>query len=167
MRPSDITSTSRPERGAADAALRGALAAVVGGLALRAAWEAGQRALPGDQRLPSPTDRTVDVLAARRGVTLSPAQTRAASLGVYTGAMVTWGALLGAARTRLPMSPLAQGLLLGGILYAANFPKATGVLPRLGVLAPPGDQTRAQAAVPVAAHLVGGLATGAVLAALD
>ena len=147
-------------------ALTGALAALVGGAVLRAVWEAGQRALPAGQRLPSPTDGTVQVLAGRRGATLTPGQTRAASLGMYTGAMLTWGAVFGAAHARLQPPALATGLALGAWLYALNFPAATGVLPRLGVLRSPAEQTRAQAAVPIAGHLAFGVATAAALDAL-
>lgn len=162
-----MSSTTRSRQSLGEAALKGALAGLVGGAVLRAVWEAGQRALPAGQRLPSPTDEMVRTLAARRGARLSPGQTRAASLGMYSGVMLGWGAAFNVLGTRLGVPPLPQGLALGGWIYALNFPKATGVLPRKGILPAPSEQAPAQAAVPIAAHAAFGLATAAVLSALD
>lgn len=162
-----MSSPDRSHQSLGEAALKGALAGLAGGLVLRAAWEAGQRLLPAGERLPSPTDAMVRALARQRGATLTPGQTRAASLGMYGAVMLGWGAAFNALGTRLGAPPLAQSLALGGWLYALNFPKTTGVLPRKGILPAPGEQAPAQAAVPVAAHAAFGLATAAALAALD
>ena len=158
---------STQKQSVAEGALKGAAAALVGGIVLRAVWGAGQALLPADQKLPSPTDETVKQLAAKRGATLSDAQTRAASLGVYSAVMLGWGAVFGAAQARFDPPLLASSLALGGWIYALNFPKATGVLPKTGVLKPPSEQTTGQAALPVAAHVAFGLATAAAYRALE
>ncbi len=158
---------STQQQSAAAGALKGALAALVGGLALRAVWGAGQGLLPANEKLPSPTGETVKKLAEQRGVTLSDAQQRAATLGMYSAVMLGWGAVFGAAQARFSPPLLASSLALGGWIYALNFPKATGVLPRTGVLKPPSEQTTAQAALPVAAHVAFGLATAAAYRAID
>jgi hypothetical protein len=147
------------------AALKGALAAVAGGMAMKAVWEAGQRALPEAERLPSPTRGAVDALAARRSVELSDAQRTAAAAALYTGSMAVWGAVYGVVHSRLRPPALLHGLLLGGLVYAANFPRF-GALPRAGIVQPPGEQSARQAAVPLGAHAAFGLATAAAFEAL-
>ena len=150
----------------ASGALKGAAAALVGGLVLRAVWGAGERLLPADQKLPSPTGETVKQLAAKRGVTLSDTQQKAAVLGMYSAVMLGWGAAFGAAQARFEPPLLASSLALGAWIYALNFPKATGVLAKTGVLKPPSEQTRGQAALPIVAHAAFGLATAAAYRAL-
>lgn len=158
---------STRKQSAAAGALKGAAASLIGGLVLRAVWGAGEAMLPADQKLPSPTDETVKRLARKRGATLSDTQTRAASVGVYSAVMLGWGAVFGAAQARFDPPLLAGSALLSGWIYALNFPKATGVLPKTGVLKPPSEQTLGQAALPVAAHAAFALATAAAYRALD
>lgn len=155
------------QNGVAAGALKGAAAALLGGLVLRAVWGAGQALLRPNERLPSPTGETVKQLAAKRGVTLSDRQQQAATVGVYSAAMLGWGAVFGAAQARFAPPLVASSLALGGWIYALNFPKATGVLARTGVLKPPSEQTPGQAALPVVAHAAFGLATAAAYRALD
>ena len=159
--------TARADDGVGQAALKGALAAVIGGAVMRAVWEGGQRALAPAERLPSPTRGMVDALAQRRGAALTHGQRTAASLGIYAGAMAAWGALYGAVQSRLHPPALVHGLLLGGLVYGANFPAKVGALTRAGVVPPPRALSRRQNAVPLAAHAAFGLATAAAFEALS
>ncbi|MEW5929139.1 MAG: hypothetical protein AB1941_16905 [Gemmatimonadota bacterium] len=151
--------------GLGEAALKGAVASLVGGLATKLVWEAGQRTLPGPDRVHSPTAEVVAAMAERAGTTLSEPQTRAAAGAFYGQTMLAYGALYGIVQGRLHPPAAAHGLLLAGIMYAANFP-GFGVLPRLGVMPPPGEQSAREAAVPVAAQVAYGLTTAAVFRAL-
>ncbi|GJG86122.1 hypothetical protein tb265_13030 [Gemmatimonadetes bacterium T265] len=154
---------SRPSLG--DAALTGALAALVGGAVMKVAWESGRLALGPQAEFASPTRGAVDVLAAKAGATLSDGQRTAASAALYGGAMAAWGAVYGAVQSRLHPPLLVHGLLLGGLVYAANFTRAAG-LTKAGVVPAFGDQTPRQRELSLAAHAVFGLATAAAYDAL-
>lgn len=150
-----------------EAALKGALASLVGGMVMKAVWDAEQRALlPATKQVRSPTTEAVEKVAEQRGVQLSEGQTRAAAAALYSGNMALWGALFGVVQSRVHPPGLLHGLALGGLVYAANFP-SFGALPRLGVLAGPGDQSPVEAAIPVGAHIAYGLATAAVFEVLS
>lgn len=147
------------------AALNGALAAVAGGLVMKAAWELGTRALGPEAAFASPTGGAVDALAAKAGAHLSDGQRAAASAALYTGAMAAWGALYGGVQSRLHPPLLAHGLLLGGLVYAANFTRAAA-LPKAGIAPAFGDQTPRQRGLSLGAHAVFGLTTAAAYEAL-
>lgn len=149
-----------------EAAVKGALAGVIGGLVMKAVWEMEQKALlsTGDE-LGSPTKMAVEAVAEKQGMQLSDAQVSAGAAVVYTGNMALWGAIFGVVQSRIHPPDALHGLLLGGLVYGANFP-AFGVLPKLGVLPPPSEQSREEAAVPIGAHVAFGLATAAVFKAL-
>lgn len=149
-----------------EAALKGAIAASLGGLAMKLAWEAEQKALPAGERLGSPTRGAVEALAEQHGVQASPAQISAGAAAFYEGTMAGWGAVFGMVQSRIHPPDALHGLLLGGILYALNFP-AFGLLPKLGVLPPPSEQPKKQAAIPIAPHVVFGLTTAAAFKALS
>jgi len=153
----------RPPLG--DAALKGALAAVAGGLAMKALWQLGERALAPAERFGSPTQGAVDALARRAGAELSDKQRAAATAALYTGAMATWGAVYGTVQSRLHPPLLAHGLLLGALVYAANFTRAAG-LPKAGIVPAFGDQSPRQRALSVGAHAAFGLGTAAAYEAL-
>lgn len=156
---------ARPSVG--EAALRGALAAVIGGLVMKAVWQAGDRALAPDERFGSPTQGAVDALAKRADVQLSDGERTAATAALYTGAMATWGAVYGALQSRLHPPFLAHGLLLGGLVYAANFSRTAAALPKAGIVPAIGEQTGPQRAVSLGAHAAFGLATAAAYEALS
>lgn len=151
--------------GIGEAALKGAVASLVGGLATKLVWEIGQRALPPEDRVHSPTRDAVEALAERAGTSLTDAQAGAAAGAFYTQTMLMYGAVYGIVQSRLHPPAPAHGLLLAGIMYAANFPRF-GVLPTLGVMKPAGEQPRREAAVPVAAQVAYGLTTAAVFKAI-
>lgn len=152
--------------GLGEAALKGALASVVGGLAMKLVWEAEERALlDAPERLGSPTKQAVTAMAARRGRTLSDRQTTLAATALYLGSMAQWGALYGIVQNRLQPPHQLHGLVLGALVYAANFP-GFGVLPKLDVYLPPSGQSKAQAAIPIGAHVAYGITTAAAYRAL-
>lgn len=149
-----------------EAALKGAVASLVGGLVMKVLWDAGQRTLlPPERRVTSPTTEVVEQAAARHDVALSPGQTRAAAATFYHGNMAIWGAIFGIGQSRLHPPDALHGLLLGGLVYAANFSPA-GVLPMMGIVPPPGEQPTRDALVPVLPHVAYGLTTAAVFKAL-
>lgn len=157
---SNLTHDHSPRPSLGEAALKGALAAVAGGLVMKAVWQAGARALPPAERLGSPTGGAVDALARRAGAELSAGQRTAASAALFTGAMATWGAVYGAVQSRLHPPFLAHGLLLGGLVYAANFSRAAA-LPKAGIVPAFGSQTPGQRALSLGAHAAFGLAAAA------
>lgn len=152
--------------GLGTAALNGALAAIAGGLVMKAVWQGGERMLAPDQRLGSPTRGAVDALAQKRGAALSDRQRTLASLALYTGAMATWGAVYGMVHSKVRPPAALHGLVLGSLLYAANFtPRAA--LPKAGIVPAFGGRSPRQRAVPIGAHAAFGLATAATFEALS
>lgn len=150
-----------------EAALKGAVAGVIGGMVMKAVWEMEQKALLATgEELGSPTKMAVEAVAENRGMQLSDAQVSVGAAAVYTGNMALWGAIFGVVQSRIHPPDALHGLLLGGLVYGANFP-AFGVLPKLGVLPPPSEQSKAEATVPIGAHVAFGLATAAVFKALS
>ncbi|CAN5484517.1 hypothetical protein BH24GEM3_BH24GEM3_24110 [soil metagenome] len=153
--------------GLGEAALKGAVAGVLGGAAMMMAMKLGQQALlPEGEQMEPPPKKLVETLAERQGVELSDTQAMAAGMGVHLGYSALWGAIYGAVQSRLHPPDALHGLLLGGLVYASSFPEF-GLLPKLGVLPPPTQQSLEKAALPVGAHLVFGLATAAAFAALE
>lgn len=150
-----------------EAALKGAVAGLIGGVVMKLLWQAEQTALvPEDRRVSSPTTRMVEQLAERRELQISGTQARAAAATVYGGNMALFGAVYGVVQSRIHPPDALHGLLLGGLVYAANFP-SWGALPRAGIVPPPGEQPLAEALIPVAPHLGFGLTTAAVFKALS
>lgn len=151
--------------GLGEAALKGVIASLAGGMATKVVWNMGQRALPPSERVESPTAEVVSALAERGGMELTETQTEAAAGAFYAQVMVTYGALYGIVQSRLHPPALANGLLMAGIMYAANYPRF-GVVAKLGIMPPPGEGSVGQAAVPIAAQVAYGLTTATVFEAL-
>lgn len=149
----------------AEAAVRGAIAGVAGGLVLKAAWSAEERLLPPARRVESPTTEVVERQAEAHAVQISRGQAQAAAGVGYLGSMALWGAVYGVVQTRLHPPMLAHGLLLGGLVYAANFSRV-GALRRMGVLPAPSETVTGESVPRIAAHAAFGLTTAAVFEAL-
>ncbi len=150
----------------AEVLLKGAVASIAGGMAIKLLWDAGQRTfVAADRRVPSPTAEVVRRLAARRGLVLAPSREQAAAGAIYGATMLAYGALYGIVQSRYRPPPVVHGLLLAGIMYAANFP-SFGVLPKLGVLPAPGEQSTEENAIPIVAQAAYGLVTAYVFGAL-
>jgi hypothetical protein len=73
--------------------------------------------------------------------------------------------MFGVVQTRVHPPGWLHGVALGGLVYAANYP-SFGLLPRLGVVDPPSEQSGLEAAVPALPHVAYGLTTAAVFEAL-
>ena len=160
-------SKQRSQMDIGEAALKGALASLIGGVVMKALWQAEQTALlPEGQRVTSPTTTLVQNVAAEQNVQLSETQTKAAAAAFYGGNMALFGAIYGVVQSRLHPPSALHGLLLGGLVYAANFP-SFGVLPKAGIIPPPQQQTTTEALIPVAPHVAFGLTTAAVFKALS
>lgn len=154
---------ARPRRqgSLSGAALEGAVAGLLGGAVMMLAMKGGAKALlPEGETMEPPPKKLVETLAEEQGIQISDTQAMAAGIGVHMGYSALWGALYGVVQSRLHPPDALHGLLLGGIVYAANFPE-WGLLPKLGVLPPPKQQSLQKAALPLGAHVVFGLATAA------
>lgn len=153
--------------GLGEAALKGTIAASVGGMAMKLFWDAEDKLLlPEEERLGSPTKKAVRAMAEQRDIHLSETQTSMGAAAFYGGTMAGWGAIYGMVRNRLDPPPLLTALLVGGALYTLNFPSSTGILPKLGVLPPPARQPKKPAAVPIVAHVAFAIATATAFKAL-
>lgn len=149
------------------AALRGAVAGALGAVAMTAATQLESKALlpKGEKEKPIP-EQVVEAVAAGGGLDLSDTQTKAAAAGAHLGYAALWGAVYGAVQSRLHPPDLLHGLILGGLTYAAGMPE-WGLVPQLGVMPPPTQQSMEKAAVPIGAHLVYGVTTALAFDALS
>lgn len=155
---------SRPDL--AEAALKGALASLAGGVVMKLLWSGEQKALlPEAQQHRSPTTELVEQAAEEHAVQLSGSQTRAAAAAFYNVNMALFGAVFGVVQSRVHPPSALHGLLLGGLVYAANYP-SFGVLPGAGIVPPPQDQSTREALIPLLPHVAYGLTTAALFDAL-
>ena len=157
---------ARHHAGVSETALKGALAGMIGGAAMMMTMKMEQKALlPEGQTMEPPPKKLVETLAEKADVELEDRQAQMAGMGVHMVHSAMWGALYGVVQDRMHPPSALHGLLLGGLVYAANFP-SFGLLPKLGVLPPPSQQPLREAAIPAGAHVVYGLATAAAFEAL-
>lgn len=154
------------QAGLVDAAVRGAVAGVIGAMAMRLVLEVEQRALlPEGQRETPPPRKVVQEVEAAQGVELSPLQEQAAATAVHMGYSAAWGAVHGVGSAVLGIPPVLHGLLLGGIVYYTSM-GPSGFLTRAGITESPMQQPMRKAAVPFGAHIAFGLTTAAAYQAL-
>lgn len=153
--------------GLADAAVKGALAGMVGGMVMRAVLEAEQRALlPEEQRMEPPPKKIVQKVEEAQGMELSPGQERAAAVGVHMGYSAGWGAVHGMGSAVLGLPTVPHGLLLGALVYYTSM-GPSGFLTKMGITSSPMLQPLRKAAIPVGAHIAYGLTTAVVYEALN
>jgi hypothetical protein len=151
----------------AGAVLKGAIAGMLGGMAMKAVMEMEQRALlPEGQRTTPPPEKAVQKVEKQQGAELSPQQEQMAAIGVHMGYSAAWGAVHGMGGEVLGLPPMLHGLLLGGIVYWTSM-GPSGFLTKMGVTPSPMQQPLTQAAIPVGAHVAYGLATAAAYEALS
>ena len=155
-----VRKTARTVRGDfADAAVRGVIAGVLGGIAMKAATEMQQRALlPEGQKMAPPPERLVEAAADKQGVDLTPRQEQIATMGVHIGYSAVWGAIYDVSQNALELPPVLHDLLLGAVVYTATM-GPSGLLPRIRIMPSPLLEPLRQAAVPAGAHVAYGLAT--------
>ena len=148
------------------AALAGAVAGLAGGLALLLVEKAEQQVLlPQGAATPGMGQKAVQELARERGVHLSRREAQTAGAAAQLGYCACLGAALGIIASRVNASALVEGVAMAGVSYALSMSDA-GVLPRLGVEAPPELHSIEETAVPVGAYVAFGLTTAAVLDAV-
>lgn len=159
-----MSDSSRMGIGAA--ALKGALAGLAGGAALLLAEKAEQEVLlPQGAATPGMGQKAVQQLAREHGRHLSKREAQAAGAGAQLGYCAILGAALGVLASRVDVPALVEGLAMAGAAYALSMSDA-GLLPRLGVEAPPELHSIEETAVPVGAYLAFGLTTAAVFDAV-
>ena len=140
------------------AALRGAVAGLAGGLAMLLVGELEARAAAGDlgDRARELTQGPRSRSAQRRRRQAAPSKLAPRDLAVQLAAAATVGAVYGVLRSQLPLPQAAHGALLRGLAYAAN---ASGLLPERSILSPPADASAEKALLPAGAHALFGVAT--------
>lgn len=148
-----------------DAALKGALAGLIGGAAMAAAMKAEQLLLPAGSQADMPPVELVETEAEKAGVSLSQPQALAAGMAAHMGYSALLGATYGVVQSRLHAPTLLHGLLFGTLAYAAGYAKG-GIMPRTGTMPPPTQQPLERAVLPPAAHAVFGLTTAEAFAQL-
>lgn len=156
---------SKPEDGEAPeaigvAALRGALASLVGGVVLEAVWSATARAL----RAPETTRFTPDAsMPEGAGVPCPPGASIPSPCDPR--GMAAWGAAYGTLHRHIRAPTIVHGLLLGVLMHAAS---GAGLGPIARAQTGNGGAGRREGAGPPAiAHVAYGLATAATYEALS
>lgn len=151
----------------AGAALKGAVAGMLGGMAMKAVMEMEQKALlPEGKRMTPPPKKVVRQVAETQDLEMTDREEQLAAMGVHMGYSALWGALHGVGSEVADLPPALHGLLLGGIVYFSTM-GPQGVLTKAGITPSPLLQPMSQAAIPVGAHLAYGLATAAAYEAMS
>ncbi len=148
-----------------EAAGKGALAGLAGGIALLASSELSARGLiPGVDEAPrrrGPSirrgaKRAVQSGSRAAGVKLSGKQGEVAAMALELAAAAAIGAAFGIIGSRVRMPAAASGPLLGGLVYASTL---GGMLPAAGLLASPTRLTWREALRPAGPQALFGLVT--------
>jgi hypothetical protein len=144
----------------ATAALRGALASLVGGVVLEAVWGATARAL----RAPETTEFTPGVSPAEDSGVPCPPGASIPSPCDPRG-MAAWGAVYGTLHRHIRAPTIVHGLLLGVLMHAASG-AGLGPVARVQTGNGGGAARREGGGPPAIAHVAYGLATAATYEAL-
>lgn len=148
-----------------EAAAKGALAGLAGGVALLASSELSARGrVPGAERgaarrgpaIRRGARRAVRAGSRATGVRLTGKQREVASIAVELAAAAAIGAVFGLIAGRVRMPPVATGPLLGGLVYASTL---GGMLPARGLLASPARLSWREALRPAGPQALFGLVT--------
>ena len=141
-----------------EAALRGVLAGVAGGVAMLAVGELEARGAAGDlgERVRELAQGPRSKSAQRRRREAAPSRLGARSVIAQLAVAAAVGAVYGVVRSQLRLPEAAHGALLGGLAYAAN---ASGLLPENGILSPPDGASAEEALMPAGAPALFGIAT--------
>ena len=146
-----------------EAALKGAVAGVIGGIALIAMEQLEHVVLlPRGDTTGTMGEQAVEAVAKSRDVELSKPVSQIAGAAGQLAYCALLGAIAGVAKRRVGAPSLVDGLATAGLAYAGSM-SAGGLLPKLGVTAPPTGHSMEETAVPVGAYLAFGLTTAAVL----
>lgn len=146
-----------------EAAIKGAIAGVIGGSALMLMEQLEHAMLlPRGDTTGTMGQEAVESVTKSHGVELSKRQSQivgAAGQLVYCALL---GAISGIAKRKSTRPAVVEGLATAGLAYAGSMSPG-GLLPKLGVTAPPEGHSMEEAAVPVVSYLAFGLTTAAVL----
>jgi hypothetical protein len=146
-----------------EAAIKGAIAGVIGGAALMLMEQLEHvLLLPRGDTTGTMGQQAVDAVAKSRGVELSKPASQIAGAAGQLAYCALLGAISGIAKRSSTRPAVVEGLATAGLAYAGSM-SAGGLLPKLGATAPPTGHSMEEAAVPVAAYLAFGLTTAAVL----
>ena len=152
---------AQPER----ALLKGTLAGFVATVPMTIFMLATQRFLPKRQQYRLPPEMITSELAHRTHIRhrLSKQQILAATTVSHFGYGAAMGAAYGPLQQRVPLPPIAQGVLFGIVVWAASY---LGLLPALGISASSHREPVRRNLMMIAAHVVWGAAMGAVAGVL-
>src|SRR5438105_6669815 len=111
--------TSRASVG--DAAVKGALAGLLGGAALLLVEKLEQQLLlPRVSDTPTMGEQAVQAVAESRDAKLSNNQAQIAGAAAQLGFCAIMGAICGVLQNRLDAPPVVEGLMTAGVAYAAS-----------------------------------------------
>lgn len=152
-----------------DDAVRGAVAGVVGGMAMTAMMKGvAPHVLPADMRPEKIAPKKfVEWAEAEAGhpEALTEGQEKAAAMAAHLGYSALMGALFGLARRRADAAPIPlAGAAFGLAVWAVSF---EGWMPALGIMQRTTEKPLKQWPAPLMGHVVYGTATAAAYAALD
>ena len=144
-----------------DAAVKGALAGLLGGAALLLVERLEQRLLlPRVSDAPTMGEQAVQTVADSKGAELSKGAAQITGAAAQLGFCALMGAICGVIQNRLDVPPVVEGLMTAGVAYAASM-SSSGILPKLGATSPPLAHSLEETAVPVGAYLAYGVTTAA------
>jgi uncharacterized membrane protein YagU involved in acid resistance len=140
----------------------GALAGMVATAPMTLAMEAMHRYLPARERYPLPPRLITEKVAEDAGI--------AGQLGEAEHKRLTWiahfaygaaaGALYAPLAKQMGLPPVAAGALYGLTVWAGSY---LGLLPAAGILRPATEHPARRTALMIAAHIVWGATTGALI----
>lgn len=146
-----------------EAALKGAVAGVIGGAALMLFEQIEHvMLLPRGDTTGTMGQQAVEAVAKSRGVELSKPASQIAGAAGQLAYCALLGAISGIAKRKSTRPAVVEGLATAGLAYAGSMSPG-GLLPKLGVTAPPMGHSMEETAVPVVSYLAFGLTTAAVL----
>lgn len=147
----------------------GVLAGLIATVPMTATMVLLHHYLPSYEQNPLPPREITERVTGRagtRGVLRHAKQERemgAATLAAHFGYGAAAGGLYAVVAQRLPGPPVLGGVLFGLLVWAGSY---LGLLPALGIMAPATEQPPRRNALMVAAHVVWGLVTGALMSVL-
>jgi hypothetical protein len=144
--------------------LAGAAAGAAATLPMTMVMETLHERLPGEPARPLPPREITEGVAAKAGVQneLDERDKQQLTLAGHFGYGAACGALFGLAAPRRAPAAVASGVLFGLAVWGVSY---LGLLPALGVRHHARHDPPARNALMIAAHLVYGAATGALVAA--
>jgi uncharacterized membrane protein YagU involved in acid resistance len=141
----------------------GALAGLAATAPMTLAMRAMHRYLPNHQQYPLPPRLITDKVTEDVGIARPMAEEdqRLLTLVAHFSYGAAAGALYAPLAERVELPPVASGVLYGLVVWAGSY---LGLLPAAGILRPATEHPLRRTALMVAAHVVWGATTGALVA---